>query len=121
MATYQQGDVVLKQIQSLDAINAWQRDAKFEMKHPTDTITLAFGEATGHSHKFEAENLDTMVSVIGYGPRSGGLPTYVQVDGGNATLYHEEHNPLELPPAIYHVNIVREMDHISGNTRTVVD
>ena len=119
--TYQQGDVVLKEIQSLLRINAWEKDNKHEMKHPTDKIVLALGEATGHHHRFEAEKLNDMVSVVGYGNRNGGLSTYVEIDGGSATLYHEEHDPLELPPAIYQVSIVQEMDHISGNTRTVMD
>lgn len=118
LKTYQQGDVILKQVQDPPKMT---RQKEYKMEHPSDKIILALGEGTGHHHRFEAEKLEPSVDVIGYGNEWSQRPNEVRVNGGNATLYHEEHNPLELPPGLYQVSIVRELDHLSGNIRGVID
>jgi hypothetical protein len=85
------GDVLIQQVASLP-----------ETVQPAEGHTLAYGEVTGHSHRFadpqhvelfkNADNL-TFVKVL--------QPT---------TLIHEEHNPIQMPPGIYRYWIQREYE-----------
>ena len=123
---YQQGDVLLvsvtKQLElyiksklllpDYPGIRGWDENGK---------IILALGEATGHHHRFELNKLDPGVTVSAFHNRYTIVPTCFIIEGGNATLYHEEHNPISVPPGFYRRTIVREFDHISGSFREVVD
>jgi hypothetical protein len=89
-------------------------------------IILALGEATGHHHRFELNKLNPGVTISTLHERYGGRVyrdnlTYYLVEGGPATLYHEEHNPLTVPPGLYRRSIIREYDHISNSFRKVWD
>ena len=72
---------------------------------------------------------DTDIVVNTYGKAQnvqglGEVPMYVEVKAKPekfATLKHEEHKPLSLPPGLYRTRIVREFDHLSQRTRNVVD
>tara|TARA_R100000808_G_scaffold9836_3_gene26659 strand:- start:27604 stop:27975 length:372 start_codon:yes stop_codon:yes gene_type:complete len=123
MKTYQQGDVILKEVHKnqVEDIIGLNSSKEYKMEHPTDKVVLALGEATGHHHRFEAEKLDPHTDVIGYSGAYQEMPNVIEILGGEATLYHEEHNPLTIPEGSYAISIVRELDHISGNTRLVVD
>jgi len=133
---YQQGDVLLKEIEQLpDNKKAPYEGDKIELLHYEDPnkVILALGEATGHHHRFELDKLPPSVLVKGYGKKStvkylthmkaeGGRESeYIEIKGGQATLYHEEHNPIEIPSGAYEVSIVREFDHLSQTTRRVWD
>jgi len=129
---YQQGDVLLVSIPENEAKEilteckekvSWDNDGK---------VVLALGEATGHHHRFEHNKLDfgVLVSTVHEIAKptrshpSGSIvdePTYYLIKGGNATLYHEEHNPLKVPPGLYRRTIVREFNHLSQVTREVWD
>lgn len=113
---YQQGDVILKKIKK-DLGNAPNT-----IKPSNNKAILALGEATGHHHRFELNELPQDASIIVYGSRfRQNNPDYVEIINTNATLYHEEHNPITIEPGFYSVNIVREFDHIGGVTRKVAD
>jgi|TARA_Y100000296_G_scaffold86235_1_gene125193 hypothetical protein len=89
-----------------------------------NVMTVAHGEATGHSHSFNMVDHDPGIGVTAFGSystRVGSVPKYVHIEGGSATIKHEEHNPLTIPPGHYKVRIVREFDHISRTTRSVMD
>ena len=43
------------------------------------------------------------------------------LQGDYPKLYHEEHNPIEVPPGYYRKTIVREFDHLMQDTRAVWD
>ena len=129
---YQQGDVLLKEIEQLpDNEKAPYEGDKIELLHYKDPnkVILALGEATGHHHRFELDKLPPSVLVKGYGkrptihmPAEGERESeYIEIKGGQATLYHEEHNPIEIPSGTYRVSIVREFDHLSQTTRRVLD
>ena len=126
---YQQGDVLLVAV-----TEPIESDIKTKCKienggDKEGKIILALGEATGHHHRFELNKLDpgVMVSTLhkryrGYGGsgfRRGA--SYYLIEGGPATLYHEEHNPLTVPPGLYRRSIIREYDHISNSFREVLD
>ena len=89
-----------------------------------NVMTVAHGEATGHSHSFNMVDHDPGIGVTAFGSystRVGSVPKYVHIEGGSATIKHEEHNPLTIPPGHYQVRIVREFDHISRTIRSVMD
>lgn len=118
MATikFQQGDVLLTKIKNIKISNPKRYTTENDGK-----IVLALGEATGHHHRFEQSKFIPGVSVLGYGHKWSQMPTAIVVKGQSATMYHEEHNPLTIPEGTYSVTQIREMDHISGRTRTVID
>ena len=126
---YQQCDVLLVAV-----TKRVESDIKTECKiekggDKEGKVILALGEATGHHHRFELNKLDPAVTVSTLHERYGRYrrsgyrddPSYYLVEGGPATLYHEEHNPLEIPPGLYRRTIIREFDHISNSFREVLD
>ena len=126
---YQQGDVLLvavtKRIES-----DIRSECKIETGGDKDgKVILALGEAAGHHHRFELDKLNSGVTISTLYKRDGRYGgrgyrdnlTYYLVEGGPATLYHEEHNPLTVPPGLYRRTIIREYDHISNSFRKVWD
>ena len=126
---YQQGDVLLVAV-----TKRVESDIRSECKiekggDKEGKVILALGEATGHHHRFELNKLDPGVTISTlqerYGRYGGRVYrdnlTYYLVEGGPATLYHEEHNPLTVPPGLYRRTIIREYDHISDTFREVWD
>ena len=135
---YQQGDVLfIKSNREVEhdnnrdssSIRLGQYTKASKNDDPVDgKTTVALGEGTGHSHTFyENDNANVVVNTYGFLPSIQGLgkvPMYVEVKAKPekfATLKHEEHNKLELPPGLYKTRIVREFDHLSQRTRNVVD
>ena len=110
---YQQGDVLIKQISKLPD------DAK-----PLPTKVLQLGEATGHKHQFDG---NAAVSVY-VDPAFAGQDMSITPDEGKflvveapAELYHEEHNPITIPPGVYQIDIVRTFDYETMEMSRVVD
>lgn len=106
---YRQGDVLFTSIAKLP---------KGEQKK-RETATVAYGEATGHSHALAIEDR-AVAEVLEIG---NGLYVHVSENGvrikGGATFVHEEHGPVTLPPGIYEVTIQRE--YTPEAIRNVVD
>ena len=123
---YQQGDVLLVAV-TKSVKSDIRSECKIETGGDKDgKVILALGEATGHHHRFELNKLDPGVTISTLHERYGGRVyrdnlTYYLVEGGPATLYHEEHNPLTVPPGLYRRSIIREYDHISNSFRKVWD
>lgn len=100
---YQQGDVLLKTIGKLpDGLE----------KHPD--LILQYGESTGHMHQFP-EGSDVQVFYSHEKQKK-----YIVV-GNVAYLRHEEHREIPVQPGIFEVDIVREYDYDSKETRRVID
>ena len=135
---YQQGDVLLIRTneeveydnnRDSSSIRLGQYTKANKNDDPVDgKTTVALGEGTGHSHTFyDNDNANIVVNTYGKAQSIQGLgevPMYVEVKAKPekfATLRHEEHNKLELPPGLYKTRIVREFDHLSQRTRNVVD
>ena len=51
----------------------------------------------------------------------GNVPDYFEVSGSEATIKHQEHEPITIPEGIYRVRIVKEYDPFSNTTRGVAD
>lgn len=86
---YRQGDVLLQRVASLPARCQERLGA-----------TLAHGEVTGHSHRFQPSD---NVQLWEQGNR-----LFLEIKAASATLVHEEHRSLQLPQGIYHVWKQRE-------------
>ena len=116
---YQQGDVLLtkiEQVEEKDTIKYLQLK-----KDIMNKVVVRYGEATGHHHRFELKDLASGTEVAGYGRQNGDRVNVVKIDGNAATMIHEEHNPISIPPGMYKVTQVREFDHLSMTTRMVID
>ena len=154
MAKYQQGDVLFVEVDEhkwvIEADNRNNNDNEEDKQYkmtPTrdmrakfyastkymnesvtggnkENLTVAFGEATGHSHKFNMINHDSKIAIMSFGHRTtsvGQNPELVYITGGSATIRHEEHAALTIPEGHYKVSIVKEYDHMAGRARYVVD
>ena len=63
---------------------------------------LALGEATGHHHRFEEKHVKMYHANDNSGRR------FIVIEGKPATLYHEEHAPIEFAPGTYEIFIARQ-------------
>ena len=125
---YQQGDVLLVAVPQKEVLNIKKNYHIKTHEDQEGKVVLAEGEATGHHHRFEIDRLDPDVLISSFHSRPryfsrslGRFPEYIHIEGGEATLYHEEHNPLTIKPGLYRRSIVREFDHISDSFREVLD
>jgi hypothetical protein len=73
---------------------------------------VAYGEATGHSHRVVGRNVALFLV---------GAALYVRVLQEAAEARHEEHHTRVLPVREYAVRFVREHDHFAEEVRRVVD
>ena len=139
---YQQGDVLMLRIndnqEMLAEFEKFQKTntnrTLHSRKNPKESsvATLALGEATGHHHSIdvmheENENVEVTRYFNNWQHNSranqglGRVPEYFEVVGSDATIKHQEHNPITLPSGIYRVRIVKEYDPFSGQISGVAD
>ena len=88
------------------------------------SLTVAHGEVTGHSHRFDMSSHLPGIEITSFGKIStsvGDTPEFVDIVGGPATITHEEHDALTIPQGTYQIKIVREFDHLAGTVNWVVD
>lgn len=113
MRYYQQGDVILKKIESLP---------KGLKKLPTKVLQL--GEVTGHKHQFDAsDNVDVYINpddIISHTSITPDENKFIIV-GNTAYLRHEEHKTIAIEPGTYQIDIVREFDYEEMEAKRVVD
>lgn len=97
MGFYQQGDQLFKPHQE-------------KPKHVTlvENGVLVASPVTGHAHRAK----DGKVW------KSDDGSMFVE---GPATIVHEEHGDINLPEGLYFMDTVREYDHLTEETRNVVD
>lgn len=76
----------------------------------TKTLTVAYGEATGHHHTLTAGEVYLF-----------GDQQWVVVPEGGAELRHQEHGALVLDPGVYQVDLQVEVDPFTGLDRRVMD
>ena len=108
----QQGDIVITPVTSLP-------DGLFKVP----TKVLQEGEFTGHMHQFDAKDyVSVYVSqdVKSHKAITPDMGKFIVVEAP-AALRHEEHRPIEVPPGIYKISIVREYDYDKDEARYVVD
>jgi len=88
------------------------------------SLTVAHGEVTGHSHRFDMSSHLPGIEITSFGKIStsvGDTPEFIDIVGGPATITHEEHDALTIPQGTYQIRIVREFDHLAGTVNWVVD
>lgn len=100
MKLYRQGDVLIREVQSIPA----------GKKRATGHILE--GEVTGHIHRIDDL---TAAEVLECGE---GLFLSVTAEGG-VSIVHEEHSPILLPPGNY--EITRQREYSPEEIRNVAD
>jgi hypothetical protein len=104
MNQIQQGDVLLKRVDSLP------KGAKAAKKDPRGVV-LAEGEVTGHYHGIAVKGA-ALFEHEGKRYLNAAKP----VD-----LTHQEHNTITIPPGVYEIGGVQEFDYLAQISRPVVD
>lgn len=70
-------------------------------------------EVTSNAHVAEGEGVQVF-----QGPNG----REIHCDGKSVvTISHQEHKPVVMPPNNYRTGIVREMDHVAEEARSVID
>ena len=124
---YRQGDVLLRRVDTLkEGLAAVPSAPK---------VILAFGETTGHHHRFEDPNVVAFIKegddlMMAGGSKIENLPaafvgepTQVQavtIPEGGAALVHEEHDAIQVAPGTYEV--IRQREYVAPKVeRQVID
>ena len=107
MKTYRQGDVLLI------AIEAIPSDAT-TCKIDGDVI-LAWGEVTGHAHRLAPETVKPFAKGGVWSAEAERFITAVE----GATLRHEEHGAIVIPPGNYRV--IQQREYHPAAIRNVAD
>lgn len=115
-----QGDVLLVPVKSIpDGLKADNRQK----------CILAYGEVSGHHHRFEGGHVTAFFKEGDVGPAIGGGSNlrgsatdvvFVSIPKAGASLVHEEHDAIAVAPGIYEVRRQREFDMMAG-VRSVAD
>lgn len=106
MKIYRQGDVLIRKIKSLP------KSAKDIT--PKDRIVLAYGEVTGHAHAI-APGEAREFSMADAANATRRFLSVVK----EATVRHEEHAAIPLPPGIY--EIIQQREYTPEAIRNVAD
>mgnify|MGYP003627880207 FL=1 len=134
----QKNRIGLKPKDNVQSYFKQDKEKAFERSQNTsknEKCILALGEHTGHHHRFEKSKMDGYIAKSLYSTKDVKFdPSYLIItyDTDNSMskrqpniigpkLYHEEHNPLVVPIGTYKKTIVREFDHLTLDTRRVVD
>tara|TARA_R100001594_G_scaffold132891_1_gene173317 strand:+ start:493 stop:867 length:375 start_codon:yes stop_codon:yes gene_type:complete len=120
---YQQGDVIMRRIND-DYDIAEENKSMKKLGGNNKSAVLALGEVTGHSHQIKPVDgvlVHTFNQHNSYLNRTSPEASFMEIAGEGAVLTHEEHNPVELPPGKYKINIVRQFNHITKMGERVWD
>lgn len=96
MNKYRQGDVYIFAV----------KNTKYDFQTVASKV-LAYGEVTGHSHQVITSDSIGSIAIAEIDGQ-----TYLRVVGADATVKHEEHHSISLPPGDYKVVIQREYDPV---------
>lgn len=117
-----QGDVLLIPVGKLP------KDAT-EVPLDSGRIVLAYGEVTGHAHAIADHISEAAAAEIAQAAIARAQQVRARLyeaDGERylhvtetVTLTHEEHSPVSLPPAIYHLPV--QMEYDAATMRRVAD
>jgi len=105
---FQQGDVLLKSIDSVPS------DAK-DVAPRGRGLILAEGEVTGHYHAVPMEEVDDDIHMY---EKNGTLYLSSTKD---FTVEHDEHHTQSIPAGTYKIGIVKEYDHYEDEIQKVRD
>ena len=114
MTYWQQGDVIIKEFPGTESKESWRfGDIDNRKTKEVNELVVAYGESTGHSHKIVGK-------IVNYVPKYRGQEIVFELLE-EATIYHEEHGEITLPPGKYYIEQVQEFDHFKEEARTVRD
>lgn len=102
-AQYRQGDVLVIAVDGIPS-------GAVSLPRTAGELVLAEGEATGHRHAI----LDERAELLGTAEE-----LYLRVDGVDAVLTHQEHDPITVPPGAYRV--VRQREYAPDASLFVAD
>jgi len=105
MKVYRQGDVILVEVK---AIPKGAKDVT-----PKGALVLAYGEVTGHAHKFKEDAEGLRMYQADSGER------YIHVAGITLDLVHEEHSTVRVPKGKYLVP--NQVEYTPAELRRVAD
>ncbi len=103
MEQYRQGDVLIQRIAQTSIPNTAQ-----DIPKDRGRTILAYGEATGHAHVVEGDDVRLMV----VNPKKANelSPRYLIVGDGGATVKHDEHGTIPLRPGAHRV--IRQREYV---------
>lgn len=112
---YRQGDVLIENVPTIPTTAVKQKKSR--------RVILAHGEVTGHHHCLEtADPADWWkqgeISTANDKPRTLAGELFMTLPAG-ATVTHQEHAPIELPPGNYRVT--RQREYSPEEIRNVAD
>lgn len=103
--TFRHGDLVINKINKTDI-----------SLDKVKSAVLAEGEHTGHKHLLRPLDNSAQIEF------KRTLDNLVfKVEGGRASLTHEEHKEIIFEPGVYEVKILREFDYFNEEIRQVLD
>lgn len=113
---FRQGDVLLVPVSDIPSGLKSRKDAK---------VILAYGEVSGHHHRFECGNVTAFFKegddlTMAGGTMLRGSRTdveYISVPKGGASLIHEEHDAIAVGEGSYRIVRQREYDMMEGARR----
>ena len=113
---HQQGDVKIHPLNMKST--HWRIDQikGAEKKEVDGPLVLAYGEASGHSHKL----VPTKMKIIKY-METWNSDEIVFELLEDTVLQHEEHGEILIPKGIYIMEKVKEQDHFANAARVVED
>lgn len=94
-----QGDVLIRKVEDVTV----PPDARAEARDGLGRLILAAGEVTGHHHAVADPTATLLPWVL-----ADGSPALLLDAPDGATVKHEEHDPITLPPGQFVVSIQRE-------------
>lgn len=102
MKLYRQGDVLISQVAQLP-------EAAQPVENSTSPkIVLAWGEVTGHHHRIENDGDVAEAQEFTMKDAAGAVRRFLKVFDLGATVKHEEHAAIALPPGLYEITQQRE-------------
>lgn len=104
---YRQGDVLVRAVAEIPGSASPVEN--------TDRIVLAYGEVTGHAHAVLVDD----AREFSLDDAGGMVRRFLEVFERGATLKHEEHAPIPLPPGLY--EIVQQREYTPQEVRRVSD
>lgn len=111
---WQQGDVLIKELPEKEESRPWRlRGVEKRKTKEVEELTAAYGESTGHSHRI----VGRIKKYIPDYPTNEIVFELLE----EATIYHEEHGEITLPPGKYFIEQVQEFDHFREEARRVID
>jgi hypothetical protein len=112
---YFQGDVLIERVADV------KPSGSAVASDPDGAVVLARGEVTGHRHRFRLEDAVAMFRDDGL---ARDIPAelyigHIKVADAGATLLHEEHSEIALPPGTYRIR--RQREWTASDARVVAD